>query len=136
MILFNHLHVKGPRPGLAAKWYVRWLGAKVISNDHRMADGSRAFILDLGGIRLFVSGRPPKAALREGDAGLHAGLEHFAVTIAEDPESFVHRLASARVPVLVPPFTNRYGARIAFIQGPDNVRIELVHYPHSRPTGA
>lgn len=133
-IRFNHLHVKGSRPRQTARWYMRWFEAILVSDDHRMADGSMAVILDLGGARLFVSGNPPGAKLAPANAEQHAGLEHFAITLTGELEPFVHSLKAANVRVLVPPFTNRYGTRIAFIEGPDQVRIELVHYPSAAQT--
>src|SRR5262245_41865629 len=104
-IAFNHLHLKGARPRHSAKWYMRWFGAELISDDHRMADGSKAVILNLGGARVFVSGNPPGLRLPPASAEQHAGLEHFAVTLSADLDPFVQSLKAGHVRVLVPPFT-------------------------------
>ncbi len=53
------------------------------------------------------------------------GVEHFGPVVA-DLDATVAALQAQGVRILREPLTIRPGRRIAFIEGPDRVRIELV----------
>ncbi len=88
-----------------------------------MNDGKLRVIVALGGVRLFIEAVPP---------GTHAapeppylGLEHIglAVTRLDDVAAALKRKGAEFV---VEPCSPRPGTRIAFVRGPENVRIELI----------
>ena len=63
-----------------------------------------------------------------GDASVHWGLEHFGIEV-DDLDAQIKRLVDLGAKLLVGPNDSPTGMRIAFIQGPDDVRIELMQLP-------
>ena len=63
--------------------------------------------------------------LRPGDARPHFGLEHFGFD-SQDIERDIDRLKGLGATLLEGPIQIPGGARIAFMQGPDDTRLELV----------
>jgi len=77
---------------------------------------------------VIISGEKTGETLGRGDANIHLGLEHFAFA-SEDFDRDLAQLKSLGAAVLEEPHTTPTGIRFAFIQGPDDVRIELMYFP-------
>ena len=77
---------------------------------------------------VIISGEKTGETLGRGNANTHLGLEHFAVASDNFDSDFAH-LKSLGAPVLEEPRTTPAGIRFAFIQAPDDVRIELMYFP-------
>jgi lactoylglutathione lyase len=122
----NHIHLKSPDPKKAADWYVQAFNFKIMADDVR-AFGDR-FVRctsEDGGINVNISGARSGETLGEGDAMPHHGLEHFGFDTT-DIEADVARLKGLGAELLEGPIEMPNGGKIAFVKGPDNVRIELV----------
>jgi predicted enzyme related to lactoylglutathione lyase len=72
-----------------------------------------------------ISGARSGEQLGRGDARPHFGLEHFGFD-SQDIERDIERLKSLGAALLEGPIQIPGGARIAFMQGPDDTRLELV----------
>lgn len=123
---FHHIHVKGPDPAKSAQWYVDVLGATV--KDRYVRGGAPFITLQLSGMLLNVSGAEAGEKLPPGSADRHFGLEHFGLQ-TDNLEALLPHLKRHGVKILHAPPPGSTGARAVFIEGPDNVRIEI-YQPH------
>lgn len=131
---FNHIHLKGLDPTSTANWYMNNFEAELLEEAYVMSDESLSFILKLGGIRCFVSGEPPGQKLRKGDTsdlgfyvgGLRCGLDHFAFAIDGHLHRKLNQINTLEFPILQKPMVTSNRSLIAFIEGPDETRLELV----------
>jgi catechol 2,3-dioxygenase-like lactoylglutathione lyase family enzyme len=117
----DHIHLRSPDPVAAAAFYVDAMGAKEVTRmDVR---GALRIILDLGGLRVFLekvpaeTPRPPEPP--------YMGIEHIGLAV-NDLDAAVADLRARGVHFVVEPREARPGVRIAFLDGPDKVRIELI----------
>ena len=117
---FDHVHLRSRDPAAAARFYVDRFGASVIERLGR-PDPLR-IVVDLHGCTLFIeqcadgasaAGRPP------------LGLDHLALAVTGF-DATVAALRSSGVVFAVEPHEPRPGIKIAFVTGPDDVRIELL----------
>jgi lactoylglutathione lyase len=122
----NHIHLKAPDPKKTADWYVRAFNFKIVSDEVRVF-GDR-FIRcqsEDGGMAVNISGARSGETLGPGDAMPHEGLEHFGLDTA-DIEADIARLEGLGARKLEGPIQMPNGGKIAFIQAPDDVRLELI----------
>ncbi len=122
----NHVHIRSSDPHASASWYEKHFGAKIIS-DREVMPGTVTVSMDVGGpVRLNISsqsdGSPDTRAVAELN---RLGLEHFGFDV-EDLEAELDRLEKAAVRIVLPLTEVVGGARLAYIEGPDDVLIELV----------
>jgi lactoylglutathione lyase len=125
----NHIHLKAPDPKKSADWYVRAFNFKIVSDEVRVF-GDR-FIRcqsEDGGMAVNISGARSGETLGPGDAMPHEGLEHFGLDTA-DIEADIARLEGLGARKLEGPIQMPNGGKIAFIQAPDDVRLELIQAP-------
>ena len=80
---------------------------------------------DLGGTRFNISSAPEGESLPVGTADPHYGLEHFGLH-TDNIEATMAALKDRGTEVLLPITQVGSGNKIAYVKGPDDVRIELV----------
>ena len=119
---FHHVHLYSPDPIKTADFYEKFFGATRRRPDREVDEGSLedgppfyAVQLVLNGVGIFVRSQKEGATIPGAPV---RGLEHFGL-YTDDLEAAVADLTANGVEVEV---RNPY---IAFIRGPDNVRIEL-----------
>lgn len=117
----DHFHLRSLDPDKSARFYEEMFGAKRVGTVDNA--GKLRVIVDLGGVRLFIEEVPP---------GTHAapeppylGLEHIGLAVS-GIDAIAAELKRKGAEFVVEPRSPRPGTRIAFIRGPENVRIELV----------
>jgi catechol 2,3-dioxygenase-like lactoylglutathione lyase family enzyme len=83
--------------------------------------------MDAGGpVRLNISSKPEGASDERAAAELNRlGLEHFGFDV-DDIDGDIARFEAAGVRVVLPITEVSGGTRLAYIEGPDDVLIELV----------
>jgi lactoylglutathione lyase len=114
----NHIHLKAPDPRKTADWYVKAFNFKILSDETRVfGDRFVRCVSEDGGMAVNISGA------RTGES-----LEHFGFDSA-GLEADIARLVSLGCPLLEGPIQVPNGPRIAFLRGPDDVRIELIEPP-------
>ena len=122
----NHIHLKAADPRRTADWYVRAFNFKILSDDTRVfGDRFVRCQSEDGGMAVNISGARTGERLGPGDAGAHHGLEHFGFD-STDIQADIRRLEGHGARLLEGPIDVPNGALIAFMQAPDDVRIELV----------
>jgi catechol 2,3-dioxygenase-like lactoylglutathione lyase family enzyme len=119
---FDHIHVFCSDLAATEKWFTEGLGAEVAGRPE--SRGVPSVRLKLGGANVYL--RPA----REGESltppdSQHFGADHFGLRVA-DVDATVAELRQRGVFIEVEPWDFSPGSRIAFVKGPDGVRIELV----------
>ena len=100
-----------------------------ILDDTVRASGNRFIRCETSdGIVVNISGARTDEQMGNGDASAHWGLEHFGIEV-DDLDAEIKRLGDLGAKLLDGPTDSPTGMRIAFIQGPDDVRIELLQLP-------
>jgi catechol 2,3-dioxygenase-like lactoylglutathione lyase family enzyme len=127
-IKFHHIHLKSRDPEKAAAWYDKAFGFKVTEQVVRPAGDLFISCATPDGTTIVISGQKTGETLAPGSAKTHLGLEHFAVA-TENFDADLARLKSLGAPLLDDPVTTPAGIRFAFIEAPDDVRIELMYFP-------
>ncbi len=125
----NHVHIRSLNPHKSAAWYVEHFEAKIVS-EREVMPGTITIGMELGGpVRLTVSSKPEGSSDERSAAELNRlGLEHFGFAV-EDLEVELKRLGESGVRVVLPLTEVVGGTRLAYVEGPDDVLIELVQRP-------
>ncbi len=124
--VINHVHIRSADPHATAAWYTKHFDAKKVS-EREVMPGTVTIGMQMGGsTRLNVSSRPKGASGPRAVAELNRlGLEHFGFDVA-DLRAELERLSNAGIRVVLPVTDVVGGTRLAYIEGPDDVLIELV----------
>ena len=122
----NHVHIRASDPHTTAAWYEQYFGAKIVS-ERQVMPNTITIGMEMGGqCRLNVSSKPPGSSDERSVAELNRlGLEHFGFDV-EDLRVELDRLQEAGIRVVLPYTETPTGSRLAYIEGPDDVLIELV----------
>ena len=122
----NHVHIRSADPHASAAWYEEYFGAKVLSAREVMP-GTITISMDAGGpVRLNISSKPAGTPDEHAVAELNRlGLEHFGFAV-DDIDADMARLEEAGVRVVLPITEVPGGGRLSYVEGPDDVLIELV----------
>ena len=122
----NHVHIRASDPRASASWYEKHFNAKILWAREVMP-GTVTVSMEVGGpVRLNISSQPEGSSDARGVAELNRlGLEHFGFHVA-DLEAELDKLTGAGVRIVLPLTVVPTGSRLAYIEGPDDVLIELV----------
>ncbi len=117
---FNHIHHESADVDGAVQFYEKNFQAALEERTER--DGVQWARVKLGDTLINITDRATTAV------GLEAyqGLDHFAVNTSDMDET-VATLKANGVHFWAEPRSPRPGLTIAFIAGPDNIKIELMH---------
>lgn len=120
----NHIHLKSHDPKASADWWVRAFNFTIVSDVVRDAGDRFITCQSEDGTRVPISEPGPGQTFAPGDAGLREGLEHFGID-SDDLDADIARLEGLGATLLEGP--RELGTiRIAFIEAPDHVRVELI----------
>ncbi len=127
--LINHVHIRSADPSASAAWYAEHFGAVKLF-EREVMPGTVTIGMDMGSpVRLNISSQAPGSSDERSVAELNRlGLEHFGFDV-EDIEADIARLEAAGVRTVLPITEVGAGTRLAYIEGPDDVLIELVQPP-------
>ena len=122
----NHVHIRSSDPRASASWYEEHFNAKTLS-EREVMPGTVTVSMEVGGpVRLNISSKPDGSSDERAVAEIYRlGLEHFGFDV-EDLAAELDRLEKAGVRVVLPLTEVVGGSRLAYIEGPDDVLIELV----------
>lgn len=122
----NHIHIICSELAESERWFVNGVGAELV--ERRESRGMATSELRLAGTCLLLRGTHEHEAIAAGSQRRY-GPDHFALEVA-DVDAAVETLRARGVVIAREP-ANSARNRVAFIQGPDDLVIELV-----RPLGA
>lgn len=126
---FEHVHLKAPDPEKTANWYVEAFNFTIFNDGGIRPSGDRFIECKTeDGVIVRISGQRTDEPMNQGDAETHFGLEHFGITV-DDMDSELVRLQGLGAILKEGPIATPTGLKIAFIEAPDNVRIEVMQLP-------
>ena len=114
----NHLHLKSPEPRNTVDWYVKHVGAKIVS-ERKAPNGRMTYRLDLHGVPLNVT-----EFLEEQRLDQFYGLEHVAID-TDDFAAEVAKIKAAGIKILEERVLPD-GRKVCFFEGPQGVRLEFL----------
>ena len=117
----DHLHLRSTDPEGAARFYTEMLGAK--RTGEMMSGNALRVTLNLGGLNVFLEEVPPGTPSTPKPPFL--GVEHVGLAVTGF-DAAVAELKAKGVVFLKEPSSPRPGVKIAFIQAPDGVQIEIL----------
>lgn len=122
----NHVHIRSTDPRASALWYEKYFDAKKLF-EREVMPGTVTISMEMGGpVRLNISSKPEGSSDARPVAELNQlGLEHFGFDVT-DLESELKRLEAAGIRIVLPLTQVPTGTLLAYIEGPDDVLIELV----------
>ena len=122
----NHVHIRAADPRASASWYEKFFNAELLF-EREIMPGTVTLSMQVGGpVRLNISSQPAGSSPERSVAELNRlGLEHFGFHV-EDLESELARLEEAGIRIVLPLTVVPTGTKLAYIEGPDDVLIELV----------
>ncbi len=118
---FDHVHLRSADPAAAARFYCDLFGARLL--DELQVRGVRRAVLDLGGLRVFIEEVAP--SLHGPPPPPFRGLEHLGLCVPDLDAALATLAAHGIAPVTAVEQVNP-ALRIVFLEGPDQVRIELL----------
>jgi catechol 2,3-dioxygenase-like lactoylglutathione lyase family enzyme len=127
----NHVHIRSRAPHESAKWYEEHFGAEIVSEGQVLPDTITIQLRLEGNVGLNISSEHEGRTLPTSTVDWHLGLEHFGFDV-EDLAGELDRLEKEGVRITYP-LTPVLGgrAKLAYIEAPDDVLIELVERPKS-----
>jgi lactoylglutathione lyase len=120
---YDHMHIRSRNPKATAQYYHHMFDAKILESVQ--SDGKSRVDLDLNGLTIFIAPVPPEAEMPSAPTEPYLGLDHFGLRV-DNLAAAAAELKRRGAVFMLEPRTIRPGVKIAFIQAPDNVRIELL----------
>lgn len=122
----NHVHIRSSDPHASAAWYEKHFNARQLWAREIMP-GTITVSMEVGGpVRLNISSKPAGTSDQRSAAELNRlGLEHFGFDVADLPAELA-RLQANGIRIVLPLTATPTGSQLAYIEGPDDVLIELV----------
>ena len=124
MLSFDHVHLISEDPVAAADWYVEKLDGRITAN--REVRGAPQVLVQFDGATVIIRGRRTGETAAEKE-GLQWGIDHYGFKVDRDFDEYCNQLKTKGVVFELDPVDFGPDLRIAFIQAPDGVSIELLH---------
>ena len=120
---FDHVHLVGSDLDASERFYRDMFGAVTIGR--RDARGAVNLMMKLDGVNLFIRGARPGEQVTGDGTDVRYTYDHFGVVV-ENLVAAIEELRGKGVKILQEPTTVRPGTQVAFIEGPDHTRIEVL----------
>ena len=117
----DHIHLRTADPVATAQFYIDMFGAQP-AGQVMNGDALRVMV-NLGGFLMFIEQVPPET-LAPPPAPFR-GIEHIGLLVSNMDQA-VAELRAKGAKFVVEPRSPRPGVKIAFIEGPDGVRVEIL----------
>ena len=121
----NHIHIKSIDPKKTADWWVEAFNFTIVSDVVRDVGDRFITCTSENNMIVRISEPVPGQEFNEGDAGLKFGLEHFGLD-SSDLDADILRLENLGATLLESPRNASSTVRVAFMEVPEKVRIELI----------
>jgi catechol 2,3-dioxygenase-like lactoylglutathione lyase family enzyme len=129
-VFVDHIHLIVTDIPKTVAWFKENFGARErylgIVNDS--FDGTEQYYLDFGNTGLFVRGQTDVEHL-SADPGNRLGINHISFRV-DDVFETLEMLRAKGNRVLLEPDVMDENQAYAFVEGPDNIRVELIHRKH------
>jgi len=118
----DHLHLISPDIERTKDWYCDVFGGKVTFEGQ--FKGNKVYYVDLNGFNIILIERLPDEQPLPATIQSREGLDHFGLAV-QDIDAAARELKGKGLKFVVEPTQVRPGLRIAYVEAPDKVRIEL-----------
>jgi lactoylglutathione lyase len=118
----DHLHLISPDIEQTKNWYCQVFGGKVTFEGN--FKGKQVYYVDVNGFNIILIEQMPDEEPLPATIQSKEGLDHFGFAV-EDLDAAAEELRAKDVKFVVEPMQVRPGLKIAYIEAPDKVRIEL-----------
>ena len=118
----DHLHLISPNIEDTKDWYCRVFGGKVTFEGE--FKGKQVYYVDVNGFNIILIEQFPGEEPLPATIQTKEGLDHFGFAV-EDMDAVAEELRAKKVKFVIEPMQVRPGLKIAYIEAPDKVRIEL-----------
>lgn len=118
----DHLHLISPDIERTKDWYCDVFGGKVTFEGQ--FKGNKVYYVDLNGFNIILIERLPDEEPLPATIQSREGLDHFGLAV-QDMDAAARELKGKGLKFVVEPTQVRPGLRIAYVEAPDKVRIEL-----------
>ena len=118
----DHLHLISPDIERTKNWYCDVFGGKVTFEGQ--FKGNKVYYVDLNGFNIILIERLPDEEPLPATIQSREGLDHFGLAV-QDMDAAARELKGKGLKFVVEPTQVRPGLRIAYVEAPDKVRIEL-----------
>ncbi len=122
-VAFDHVHLISRDPEASADWFAEKLGGE--RGEGYEVKGAPQIPVKLGGATVMVRGRRTGERALE-KSGLAWGTDHFAFRVEGDFHAFCDELKGKGVRFTMEPLQFNPTTKIAFIEAPDGVSVELL----------
>ncbi len=119
---YDHVHLYCSDHEATERWFVEKIGAQLVKRGQAL--GAPMSELRLGGGTVLIRGARPGEQFAPPGAR-RFGTDHFGLRVA-DVDATIAELRRRGVTIDMEPKDFNPSMRIAFVKGPDDVRIELV----------
>jgi catechol 2,3-dioxygenase-like lactoylglutathione lyase family enzyme len=123
-IFFDHIHLVSSDPIAAARWYVEKLDGTIKAT--AQVRGTPQVTLGFEGATIIIRGQRTGEANPLTRQALQWGIDHFGFSVRGDIDAYCNELKRKGVVFTVDPMDFAPGLRIAFLQAPDGVIIEIL----------
>jgi catechol 2,3-dioxygenase-like lactoylglutathione lyase family enzyme len=117
------VHLVGSDLDASEQFYRDKFGAETIAR--RDANGAVNLMMRLDGINLFIRSARPAEQVNGDGKEFRYTYDHFGVVV-HDLRAAIEELRGKGVKILQEPSTVRPGTHVAFVEGPDRTRIEVL----------
>lgn len=118
----DHLHLISPNIESTKQWYCDVFGGKVTFEGE--FKGNKVYYVNLNGFNIILIEKLPGEEPLPATIQTREGLDHFGVAV-DDMDAAEAELKAKGVHFVVEPMQARAGLRIAYVEAPEKVRIEL-----------
>lgn len=116
---FNHIHHETKNVDEAVTWYKKLFNA---TSDEPFERGGATWVpVHIGATQITVTDRE----FSDMELGRYQGYDHFALN-SDDFDQTLADIEQHGVEIWMGPIALENGMRIVFINGPDNIKIELM----------
>ena len=122
-IAFHHNHLISEDPKASATWYAEKLGGRILGGPEAL--NSPSIMVRFKGMILIIRGRNADENIGSKDS-TQWGLDHFGFQVEGDFNAYCNGLKEKGVTFTRDPVEINPNLRIAFIEDPDGVSIELL----------
>jgi catechol 2,3-dioxygenase-like lactoylglutathione lyase family enzyme len=120
---FDHVHVISKQPKDTADWYADRLGG-TITKSAMVKDAPQIYV-SFGEAFIIVRGQRPGESAKD-KANTEWGADHFGFNVQGDFDAFCAGLRAKGVKFSMEPTDINPSTRIAFVDAPDGVSVELL----------
>ena len=118
---YDHIHLRSRDPISTAQYFATMFGATVLESVQ--TDGQPRVDLDLNGLTIFLA--KANESTPDGPLTPYVGLDHFGLQV-DDIDQAASELKAKGAEFVAEPYQLRPGLKIAFVQVPGNIRVELL----------